>query len=337
MTINLRTGEYYPPRREDYCTKIAPVVPDPEAECPLWDRFLARVTDNDTDLQHYLARVVGYWLTGDTKEHALFFLYGTGGNGKSVFIDTISGMMGDYATTAPMETFLSSKWDRHPTEIAGLRGTRLVVADEVDSGRYWNESRIKQLTGGGMVKARFMRQDFFEYKPTFKICVVGNNKPSLRNVDQAIRRRLHLIPFNVTITPEERDLDLEDKLKAEWPGILNWAVAGCTAWQEGGLNPPEAVTSATAEYLSAEDSFAQWIDDCTEDNPTKDDFETAADLFQSWKKFAAEAGEEIGSQKRFANTMQARGYSRTRTGRARGFKGIRLLRQDYTDDPRYGS
>ncbi len=158
MTINLRTGEQYVPRPEDYCTKIAPVAPG--GDCPLWRAFLARITDNDTELQDYLARVVGYWLTGHTHEHALFFLYGTGANGKSVFTDTITGMMGDYATTAPIETFLAARADRHPTELAALRGARLVVAHETGLGRHWHEARIKQLTGGDTVAARFIRQDF---------------------------------------------------------------------------------------------------------------------------------------------------------------------------------
>ena len=201
MTINLRTGEQYAPRPEDYCTKIAPVAPS--GDCPLWHAFLARVTGDDTELQEYLARVCGYWLTGHTREHALFFLYGTGANGKSVFIDTITGMMGDYATAAPIETFLAARGERHPTELAALRGARLVVAHETDAGRRWNEGRIKQLTGGDTVAARFVRQDFFTYKPSFKICIVGNHKPSLRTVDEAMRRRFHLIPFDITIPPDE--------------------------------------------------------------------------------------------------------------------------------------
>ncbi len=183
MTVNLRTGEQYAPRPEDYCTKIAPVAA--HGDCPRWRSFLARVTDDDAELQAYLARVVGYWLTGHIHEHALFFLYGTGANGKSVFIDTIAGMMGDYATVTAIETFLAARSDRHPTELAALRGARLVVADETDLGRHWNESRIKQLTGGGEIQARFMRQDFFTFKPTFKICIVGNHKPSLRTVENS--------------------------------------------------------------------------------------------------------------------------------------------------------
>ena len=333
MTIDLITGEQYPPRREDYCTKAAPVAPG--GDCPLWRAFLARVTGDDTELQTYLARVVGYWLTGHTHEHALFFLYGTGANGKSVFIDTISGMMGDYATAAPIETFLAARGERHPTELAALRGARLVVAHETDVGRHWNESRIKQLTGGDMIAARFVRQDFFTFKPTFKICIVGNHKPSLRTVDEAIRRRFHLIPFDITIPPKERDTQLAEKLKAEWGGILAWAVQGCLEWRRDDLNPPKAVREATEQYLEAEDTFAAWIEECTE-LASDLTFETSADLFASWKAWADLAAETSGSRKRFAEILQSRGYTPKRTDKARGFQGIRLLRHDYSDDPRSG-
>ncbi len=331
MTINLKTGEQYAPRPEDYCTKIAPVAPG--GDCPLWRAFLARITDNDTELQDYLARVVGYWLTGHTYEHALFFLYGTGANGKSVFTDTIAGVLGDYATTTPIETFLAARSDRHPTELAALRGARLVIAHETGLGRHWNESRIKQLTGGDMIAARFMRQDFFTYKPSFKICIVGNHKPSLKTVDEAIRRRIHLIPFNVTIPPGERDPHLADKLKAERGGILQWAVDGCLAWRRDGLNPPAAVREATDQYLVAEDSFGAWLEEHTETG--KDwEFETSGALFASWKGWAERAGEEPGTRKRFADTLQTRGYATKRGhGGVRGFEGIRLCKPDYTDDP----
>lgn len=334
MTIDLRTGTQYAPRPEDYCTKAGPVAPG--GDCPLWLAFIDRITDHDADLQAYLARVCGYWLTGHTHAHALFFLYGTGANGKSVFIETVHGYMGDYATTTPVETFMAARGERHPTELAALRGARLVVAPETESGRHWNESRIKQLTGGDRIAARFVRQDFFTFKPTFKICIVGNHKPSLRTVDEAIRRRLHLIPFNVTIPSVERDQKLAQKLKAEWPGILAWAVNGCLEWRKVGLDPPKVVREATNDYLAAEDSFAAWLEECTE--PASDwASESSAELFASWKVWAEKAGEEVGTRKRFADTLQARGY-RTKKGHAgvRGFKGIRLVRPDYTDDPRGG-
>ncbi len=186
-----------------------------------------------------------------------------------------------------------------------------------------------------MIAARFVRQDFFTFNPTFKICIVGNHKPSLRTVDEAIRRRFHLIPFNVTIPPEERDSHLTEKLKAEWSGILAWAVQGCLEWRKRGLSPPKAVREATDEYLVAEDSFAAWLEECGE--PAQDwAFESTADLYASWKTWAERAGEAPMSRKRFADMLQARGYRPKRTMNARGFEGIRLRRRDYSDDPRYG-
>ncbi len=333
-TINLRTGERYTPRQEDYCTKMSPVV-GMDGDCPLWRAFLARVTDDDIELQAYLARVCGYWLTGHTREHALFFLYGTGANGKSVFIETIQGIMGDYATSTPVETFMVARGERHPTELAALRGARLVVAPETEAGRHWNESRIKQITGGDRIAARFVRQDFFTFKPTFKICIVGNHKPSLRTVDEAIRRRMHLVPFAITIPASERDPKLAEKLKEEWGGILAWAVQGCLEWRRVGLNPPQAVREATDDYLAAEDSFAVWLEECT---VLAQDwhFEKSADLFASYQAWAVRAGENPGTLKLFVGTLQARGYAPKRTGIARGFEGIQLVRPGYTDDGRYG-
>ncbi len=333
MTVDLKTGAQYTPRRADYMTKAAAAKPG--GECPTWRAFLKRVTDGDQDLQDYLQRVVGYCLTGCTHEHAMFFLYGIGANGKSVFINTISGMMGDYAVVAPMEAFISSPNDRHPTELAMLRGARLVTAVETEEGKRWAESRIKALTGGDRITARFMRRDFFEFTPKFKLMIAGNHKPSLRSVDEAIRRRMHLIPFTVTIPPEDRDERLTEKLKAEWGGILQWAIDGCLEWQRVGLGRAEAVRAATDEYLAAEDAFALWLEECCQ--RTEMAHETTADLFGSWKGWAERTGEAMGSQKRFSQTMLARGFELKRqggTGRA-GFIGVRLIRADYTNDPRH--
>ena len=149
--------------------------------------------------------MVGYALTGVTVEHALFFLYGTGANGKSVFVNTIAAILGDYATNAPMDTFMATQGERHPTDMAGLRGARLVTSIETEQGRRWAESRLKALTGGDKISARFMRQDFFEFIPQFKLVVAGNHKPAIRTIDEAMRRRLHLVPFTVTIPPKQRD------------------------------------------------------------------------------------------------------------------------------------
>jgi putative DNA primase/helicase len=174
-----------------------------------------------------------------------------------VLLSTVAGVLGDYHKTAPIETFTASNADRHPTDLASLRGARLVRATETEEGRRWAESRIKQLTGGDTVAARFMRQDFFEYRPQFKLIIAGNHKPSLRSVDEAIRRRFHLIPFAVTIPPEERDSDLADKLKAEWPGILAWMIEGCVEWQAECLRPPAAVGACERELRQAREEASR--------------------------------------------------------------------------------
>src|SRR5262249_42358551 len=155
----------------------------------------------DTALANYLQRLFGYALTGSTREHSLHFAYGTGANSKGTIINTVANVLGDYHETAPIETFTASPFDRHPCDLADLHGARLVTATETEEGRRWAESRIKALTGGDRIKARFMRQDFFEYIPQFTLIIMGNHKPGLRSVDEAIRRRFHLIPFTVTIPP----------------------------------------------------------------------------------------------------------------------------------------
>ncbi len=322
-TVDLRTGAIHAHDRRQYLTKLAAAGPD--GDCPLWLRFLDRVTDGDTELQAFLQRVVGYCLTGITREHALFFMYGTGANGKSVFLSTIAGLVADYAKTAPASAFTASSGEQHPTDLAGLRGARFVTAIETEDGRWWAEAKIKALTGGDRITARFMRQDFFEYVPQFKLVVAGNHKPGLRNVDEAIRRRLHLIPFTVTIPESERDKDLPEKLKAEWPGILAWAIEGCLAWQHEGLNPPAVVREATEEYLATEDALGRWMEERCALGPRLAG--AAGALFGDWTAWCEATGEKPSSQKMFAEKLKARpGIEKVRSGhsRTRGFAGIAL-------------
>jgi putative DNA primase/helicase len=329
-TIDLHTGELHCHEREHYLTKIT--AAGPGGDCPLWHCFLDRITDGQSELQAFLQRVIGYCLTGSVCEHALFFLYGTGANGKSVFLSTIAGLLGDYAKTAPASAFTATSTEQHPTDVAGLRGARFVTAIETEDGRWWAEAKIKGLTGGDRITARFMRQDFFEYLPQFKLLVAGNHKPGLRNVDEAIRRRLHLIPFTVTIGEQERDPNLADKLKVEYPGILQWAVEGCLTWQRDGLNSPDIVRSATSDYLAAEDAIGRWVEDrCL----VGDGYWTAgAALFADWQQWSDQNGERPGTQKRFTQGLQARGIQSERSGAAgtRGFVGI-ALRGDVLTHP----
>ncbi|HEY1864243.1 MAG TPA: phage/plasmid primase, P4 family [Roseiarcus sp.] len=318
--VDLRTGRTRTHRADDYMTKITAV--GPRGDCPRFLAFVNRITGGDVALVSYLQRVLGYALTGVTREHALFFAYGTGANGKSVLLSTVAGILGEYHRTAPIETFVASNGDRHPTDLAGLRGARLVTATETEEGRRWAEARIKQLTGGDTVSARFMRQDFFEYRPAFKLVIAGNHKPSLRSVDEAIRRRFHMIPFAVTIPVDERDVELVEKLKAEWPGILAWLIEGCLEWQAEGLRPPQAVLEATDAYLSAEDAIAAWIDDRCERDPSA--WISSSDLFTSWKAWADASGEQAGSMKRLTQTLETRGFHRHKMNRGQGFYGLRV-------------
>jgi P4 family phage/plasmid primase-like protien len=316
--IDLRTGNTLPHNPKRYMTKITAVASD--GDCPLWRRFLGEITGGDADLQAFLQRISGYALTGSIQEHALFFFYGTGGNGKGVFLNTLAAILRDYAAVAPMEAFVVSQGDRHPTDLAGLRGARLVTAQETEQGRRWAESKIKALTGGDPITARFMRQDFFTYSPAFKLVIAGNHKPALSTIDEAIRRRLYLVPFTVPIA--EPDRELPDKLRVEWPGILAWMIQGCLSWFENGLNPPDAVRTATAAYLSEEDSLAQWIEECC--IVEKRQWGVGARLWQSWKGWAEVNNEAPGSRKAFAEAMAAHGFAKDKSQGVRGYSGIDL-------------
>lgn len=327
--VDLRTAQLRTADPASGITKRAAVTPAAKADCPLWLAFLHEATGGDLEVIAFLRRWLGYCLTGDTREHALIFVYGPGGNGKSVLLNTVTRLMGDYATTAAMDTFTTSKGDKHPTELALLRGARLVTASETEEGRAWAEARIKQMTGGDPITARFMRQDFFTYRPQFKLTIVGNHAPALANVDDAARRRFNILPF--TRKPANPDRALEAKLEAEWPAILRWMVEGAVEWLRDGLRQPESIRAATADYFSEQDMVARWIEErCTLTPANPGHYETAAELFASWSEFAKAAGEPAGTQKAFAPKLRRHGLRdgfRWAQGRSvRAWEGIEILR-----------
>lgn len=322
-TVDLKTGRLRRADPPEGITKQTAVGPADKADCPLWLSFLDEATGSDQELIRFLQQWCGYSLTADTREHALIFVYGGGGNGKSVFLNTVTGILNDYAITAAMETFTASKGDKHPTDLAMLRGARLVTASETEEGKAWAESRIKQMTGGDPISARFMRQDFFTFKPAFKLTIIGNHKPVLKNIDDAAKRRFNIVPF--TKVPAKPDRELEDKLKAEWPGILRWMIEGCLDWQANGLVRPASVTEATASYFSDQDIFSQWLDDECEvepGNPHK--WETTSVLYASWSAYAKAAGEAPGTVKAFAPNMLRKGLRTKRVFAGRGYEGVQL-------------
>jgi putative DNA primase/helicase len=321
-TVDLRTASVRKHDSDDLITKVTSVSPG-NGHPPLWMEFLRQITEGDETLIGFLQRICGYALTGDTREECLFYLYGSGGNGKGTFVGVVYNIMLEYAANATMDTFLASRHERHSTDLAMLRGARMVTASETAEGRAWDEQRVKALTGNDPITARFMRQDNFTYLPTFKLVLLGNHKPVLRTVDEAWRRRFHIIPF--MFTPPHKDLTLKARLVPEYGRILNWMVEGCIDWQAKGLQVPKRVLDETAEYFAAQDVFGEWLDLCCE---TKLSYQDRSDrLFRSWKQFAENAGENAGSQKRLADRLQQRGFQRVHHLEligGRGFKGLRL-------------
>ena len=294
-TYDLATGLARTPDPLDYVTKSTACGAAPVGTAhPQWSAFLDRITAGNAELQGFLQRFAGYAATGLTTEHAFVFAYGTGANGKSTFINTLVRIFGDYATVADMSTFIASSTERHPTDLAKLRGARLVVAQETQKGRRWDEVRIKALTGGDRLAARFMRQDFFDFAPTFKLFIAGNHKPRLGSIDEAMRRRLLLAPFTVRIPPGERDPALAEKLWGERAAILRWCLDGCLLWQRDGLAPPACVRDATDEYFRSQDTFGEWLEDAIEDADDRA-FARISALFASWKAGAKNATSSLGA------------------------------------------
>jgi len=319
--VDLKTGKLLPHDPNACMTKMTAVGPG--GECPRWHEFLKFVTQGCDELAAYLQRLAGYCLTGSTREHALVFVYGTGGNGKGTFLDTLQGVMNDYAITAPSDTFTEARGERHPTELAMLDGPRLVLAQETEEGRKWAETRIKALTGGDMIAARRMRQDFFQFKPKFKLIVAGNHKPTLTTVDEAMRRRFHVVPFEAEVTPEARVRDMAEMLREEWPGILSWAIGGCLDYiKRDGLDPPEKVLAATAHYLQSQDVLHEWLEDACDLGPEY--WETPRLLFNGWRSWAKAANEPIGKLKDFKARMESAGFRQEKDNtRGRFWQGIR--------------
>jgi len=281
------------------------------------------VTGDNPGLEKYLQVACGYSLTGLTIEEIVLFLHGQGQNGKSVFIRAVSGVLDSYHTTTPVETFLDLPGDRHPTDVASLRGARMVTAAETEQGRRWSESKLKTLTGGDKVSARFMRQDPFEFTPQFTLWIHGNHKPALRSVNKAMARRLRLLPFAVTIPDDDRDNGLSAKLQQEWPGILSWMIEGCLIWQREGLVAPQVVSEATDEYLASEDVINRWLEECCVKDPQA--WTATADLYGSWKTWAENNGEFVGSVKRFVHMLEGKGYRQVRRRDGRGFAGLKRV------------
>lgn len=318
-TVDLRDGRLRPHCRDDLITKLAPVHYDPAAECPRWNRFLQEVFAPHPDVVEFLQRAVGYSLAGDTSEECLFLCYGTGRNGKGVFLKTVCEILGDYASTADFSAFLVRKNEGPRDDIASMRGSRLVRAEESGEGARLSESIIKNLTGGDRIRARRLYENSYEFDPTWKIWLATNHKPEIRGTDLAIWSRLKIIPFEVSFAGRE-DRSLKQVLRDEWPGILTWAVEGCLRWQEDGLAFPEAVLAATEGYRQECDQVQRFLDDACATLPNLS--ATAHHLYLRYKDWSEGAGESVLTETAFGIRLTEKGYSRIKVHGIRTYQGI---------------
>jgi len=311
--LDLRTGRLGSHDRTHFLTKCAPVPFDPEALCPTWERFLLDVFGGRYDLISYVQRAVGYSLTGDTSEQCLQLMHGSGSNGKSTFLEVLQALFGDYGIQADFSTFLDGKTQDGPrNDVARLAGARMVRSSEVGEGKRFNESLVKALTGSETIAARFLFSESFEFTPTFKLWFAANHKPVIRGTDHAIWRRVRLIPFDVQFSGEKKDGQMKEKLMAELPGILAWAVAGCLLWIENGLNPPPDVQAATDDYRRESDVIGSFLEDSCETGAGLK--VGATELYHAYKKWAKDSGEYELSMTAFGRRLEERGFGVRKCG-----------------------
>lgn len=322
-TIDLCSGALLKHERDNYITKMIPVDYDPAAVCPRWKEFLDRIMAGNADLIGFLQRAAGYSLTGDVSERVLFILYGVGANGKSVFDETVAALLGDYAMRTPTSTLMSKQNSSIPNDVARLKGARFVHACESEEGKRLAESEIKDLTGGDTVSARYMRAEWFDFRPEFKLWLRTNHKPVVRGTDEAIWDRLKLIPFAVRIPKDQQDKTLSKKLLSELPGILAWAIRGCLDWQRNGLGVPEEVTTATEGYRNEMDSFAGFVEECCAVGG--DRWVASKTLRECYESWGGERGDRwLLGGRAFTDRLKALGCSPQTVNRVRGWRGIGL-------------
>jgi putative DNA primase/helicase len=324
--VDLRTGELRDADPAHFITKLTRIAPAVEgAPCPEFKKFLDAATNGDAGVQRLLQQFGGYSLTGLTFAQVLLFIYGPGGNGKTVLQNVFREILGDYAVTAAMETFAASKQPRHLTELAMLQGARLVGVSETEKGQKWAEARINLVTGGDPITANRMRQDHFTYVPQFKLLIVGNHKPQLGTVNDAARRRFIIVPF--LHKPAKPDAQLMNKLRAEYPAVLRWMIDGCIDWSANGISIPDVVKEATSEYFEEQDLLGRFLAEkcvCSPELQT-----SAAALFEVFKAFAIANGENPGTSTSFGSQLAQHGLKKKKSGTSVylgiGLKGIETM------------
>ncbi|MGE6615763.1 phage/plasmid primase, P4 family [Bacillus mycoides] len=325
--VDLKTGKLQQHDRELGLTKITNVAFDENAKCPTWLAFLDQIFLGDQDLVEYMQRLIGYSLTGDISEQIMMFLVGGGSNGKSTFINTIKDLIGEYGKQAKSDTFIKKKDTGANNDIARLVGARFVSAIESEEGEKLSESFVKQITGGEPVLARFLRQEYFEFVPEFKVFFTTNHKPVIGGLDEGIWRRVKLIPFNLNLPSHKRDKRLPEKLSLEMPGILNWAIEGCMKWQQGRLKEPKIVAEATGQYKEDMDILAPFLDEvCYVDDRENESITIEAkELYNVYERWCFNSGERALGNRSFYRMLETKGFGKTKGSKNRTFlTGITL-------------
>ena len=335
-TIDLKTGEGREHKREDFITRYSNVVYNPKADCPIWHSFLERIFNKDLHLIEYIQMAVGYCMTGSTKEQCLFILHGSGANGKSVFMNVVNALLGSYCMETPVETFMKSRFDdtRPSNDVARLAGARVASANETERSQALAESKVKAMTGDDLITARFLNKEFFTFRPQFKIWIRSNYKPRISGTDTGIWRRIRLIPFTVTIPEEERDPELTSKLLKELPGILNWAIVGCMAWQALGLKTPEVVANAVDDYKESQDTLSQFLaEECSLSGTYSCKL---SDLYTGYGEWCDSSGEKPLTKRLFTLAMEERGFTKRRAAKGTWvWEGIKLGSEEPEKIPQY--
>ncbi|MBF0098388.1 MAG: hypothetical protein HQM04_13295 [Magnetococcales bacterium] len=322
-TLDLRTGRLRPHDRRDLLTKAIQVAFDAQATCPRWMAFLERATGGDQELMVFLQRAIGYALTGSTQEQKLFYLFGLGRNGKTAFMETVLSLLVGYARRIPSESLMVRQHGGGiPNDLAMLAAARVACASETAEGAQLDEAKIKEITGGDTITARFLHKEFFEYQPQFKLWIVGNHKPIIKGSDLGIWRRILLIPFTVTVPEAEVDPALPAKLREELPGILAWAVRGCLDWQRHGLGTPRAVAAATQDYQRESDLIGQFLDErCRLTQGTESPVPA---IYGSYRLWAESGGLRPVTAVSFGRKLSERGFSMRRANGQTRVAGLLL-------------
>ena len=323
-TIDLHEGVLCEHKREDRITKRIPVAYDPLAEAPMWLAFLESIFDGDAELISYAQRAVGYSMTGITTEQCMFILHGSGANGKGTFVDTIAAVLGDYGLRIPTQTLMYRREAGIPNDIAALKGVRFAYASESEEGQRLAEAFIKDITGEDMISARFLNSEFFNFRPELKLWFSTNHRPDIRGTDEAIWRRIRLIPFKRQFAGDAMDRNLREKLRSEMPGILNWMIEGCMQWQILGLGNPPAVQEATAEYRGEMDTLSVFLETMCVIEPSATVLKShLAAAYHSWR---ATNGERPESTIKLNAKLKERGFTEYQQRVAgRTWNGIALL------------